>query len=254
MENEYKVDILKMYFGEIYWVTDKISISQPTIGDIIEFGETRFWNVASMLCANPTSLRLMLWENGIDWNNISDFELFTMLVRNFDINDTRLLFGDLDFTKFKTIQNSEGKKVLIYMPDPTIQIDEDIYNRLVGYLRVMLDIHPKVEKAKGKYTKEAIIFEEEMNLKNELKKQKKEKWQKSALFPLISAALNHPGFKYKKSELKEVGIVEFMDSVKRLQLYESVTSLMTGMYMGMIDLKKVNLKEELNWTRDLYSD
>ena len=64
--------------------------------------------------------------------------------------------------------------------------------------------------------------------------------------------LNHPGFKYKKSELKEVGIVEFMDSVKRLQTYESVMALMSGMYSGMIDTKKLDLKEELNWMRDLY--
>ena len=64
--------------------------------------------------------------------------------------------------------------------------------------------------------------------------------------------LNHPGFKYKKDELKEVGIVEFMDSVKRLQTYESVTALMSGMYSGMLDTSKLNLKEELNWMRDLY--
>ena len=44
-----------------------------------------------------------------------------------------------------------------------------------------------------------------------------------------------------------------MDSVKRLQTYESVTALMSGMYSGMIDTKKLNLKEELNWMRDLYN-
>ena len=72
------------------------------------------------------------------------------------------------------------------------------------------------------------------------------------MYPLISAMVNHPGFKYKKNELKEVGIVEFMDSVKRLQTYESVRALMSGMYSGMIDTSKLNLKEELNWMRDLY--
>lgn len=254
MDQDYKYDVLKMYFKEDYWVTDKICIMQPTIGDIIEYGETKFWSVVSTLCANPTSLRLVLWNNGIDWTKISEFELFSIIIHTLDKDSTKIIFGDLDFTKFKSIKDKEDKLVLIYMPDPIIQIDEDIYKRLVGYLRVMFNIHPKVEIAKGMATKEAIIFEEEMNLKNELKKQKNEYWKKSTLFPLISAALNHPGFKYKRSELKEVGIVEFMDSVKRLQVYESVTSLMTGMYMGMIDTKKMNLKEELNWTKDLYTD
>ncbi len=253
MENQYKYDILKMYFGEDYYVTDKIRIIQPTIGDILEFGESKFWGVVSKLCANPTSLRLMLWDNGIDWNKIEDFELFIMLVQDLEKKDTEILFGDIDFTKFKLIKNSNEKLVLVYMPDPTIQIDEEVYTRMVGYLRVMFNIHPKVEKAKGKATKEAIIDEERINLRNELNKIDKETWERSTLFPLISAALNHPGFKYKKSELKEIGIVEFMDSVKRLQVYESVTSFMTGIYMGMVDTKKINLQEELNWMRDLYS-
>lgn len=254
MSSDFKYDILKMYFGEDYWATDKIVIHQPTIQNIIDYGETEFWTVVSMLCSNPTSMRLELWDKGIDWNNLEDFDLFVMIAAGLPKQNTEILFGDLDFTKFKLIEDGEGKMVLVYMPDPTIQIDEEVYNRIVNYLRTMFDIHPKVEKAKGKATKEAIIDEERMNLRVAEKKRKDNKWNKSTLFPLISSAVNHSGFKYKKNELREVGIVEFMDSVKRLQIYESTTSLMTGMYMGMVDLKGMDLKKELNWTRDLYED
>lgn len=254
MDNDFKYDILKMYFGEDYWVADKIKIIQPTIGNIIEYGESKFWTVVSTLCANTTSMRLELWHNGYDWNKLSDFELFISIVSTLPPEYTEILFGDLDFTKFRCVENSEDKLVMVYMPDPTIQIDEGVYNRLVDYLRIMFDIHPKVEKTKSKITKEILIQADETNLKIALEKQKKNKWNKSTLFPLISAALNHPGFKYKKNELKEVGIVEFLDSVKRLQIYESTTSLMTGMYMGMIDTKNMNLSKELNWTRDIYEE
>jgi hypothetical protein len=68
--------------------------------------------------------------------------------------------------------------------------------------------------------------------------------------PLISACINHPGFKYKLKELKEVGIVEFMDSVQRLQVYESTKSLMSGMYSGFADMSKVD-KKLFNFMRDL---
>lgn len=252
MNNDYKYDILKMYFGDDYWVTDKIVIHQPTIGEIIEYGESDFWSISSILCANTTSMRLSLWKNGIDWNKISDFDLFVDIIGRLDIEHTKIFFKQLDFTKFRSVTTDENKIVLVYMPDPIIQIDEEIYNKIIGYLRNMLDIHPKVEKARGKATKESLIWEDEKNLEIELKKQQKSNWKKSILFPLISAALNHPGFKYKKSELKEIGIVEFMDSIKRLQVYENVTALMTGMYMGMVDLNGMNLEKELNWTRELY--
>ena len=73
---------------------------------------------------------------------------------------------------------------------------------------------------------------------------------KSTLLPLISTCLNHPGFKYKKNELREVGIVEFMDSVQRLQVYESSTALLKGIYSGFVDASKID-KNELNFMREI---
>ena len=90
-----------------------------------------------------------------------------------------------------------------------------------------------------------MIFEDRQN--QDL--HKNESYQ-STLLPLISACLNHPGFKYKKNDFREVGIVEFMDSVQRLQIYESSTALMKGMYSGFLDTSKID-KEELNFMRDI---
>ena len=60
----------------------------------------------------------------------------------------------------------------------------------------MFNIYPKVERAKNKATKEAMIWEEEEKLKlQELKKEKEDR-KKSFLLPLISSLVNHPGFKY----------------------------------------------------------
>ena len=259
MDSDFKYDILRMYYGEDYVVCDGIIIHQPTIQEIIDYGEPEFWNTAYMLTANPTSMRLALWEQGLDWNQVNDFNLFINLVSSLPQTSTSIFFGDLDFTKFQVIQKEEVEEekspyVMIYMPNPTIQIDEDLYYRIVDYLRVMLDIHPKKQKAKNTATKELIIQEERQKQNLAMRNSKKEKVKKSVLFPLISACLNHPGFKYKKDELRNVCIVEFMDSVKRLHVYEEVTSLMTGMYMGMVDLKGRNLNKDLNWARDLYED
>lgn len=272
-ESLFEYDELKMYFGEDYWITDKIKITQPSLGDIIDFGDVKFYSIVSTLCANTTSFRLQLWDMKprIDWTKISDFELFTWLIRGFTTEETFLLFGDLNLSWFKPYwknredENENEGIILVYVPrdengnemppinlEEAIVIDELVYLKIVDYLRKMFDIHPKEERnVKGKTVKEWIIEEERMKIENE-KKLNKDKKNKSFLYPLISSMVNHPGFKYKKNELKEVGIVEFMDSVKRLQTYESVMALMSGMYSGMIDIKKLDLKEELNWMRDLY--
>ena len=257
-------DELKMYFGEDYWVTDKICIKVPRIGDILEFGDSKFYSIVSTLCANPTSFRLQLWKKNIDWNEISEFDLFSSIIKELTPNETSLLFGDLNFSWFMPVYDKECDcKKLLYIPrneqggvdgskiDESMFIDELIYTKIIKYIRDMFDIHPKVEKAKNKATKKAMIWEDEMNLQAEMQKNKNRNSKKSFLLPLVSSMVNHPGFKYKIDELKDVNIVQFMDSVRRLQTYESVTALMHGMYSGFLDTSKLNMQKDLNWLKDL---
>ena len=76
---KYSFDRLQMFFGEDYQVAEGIVISQPTIGEIMSFGEDRFNQVLNPFVVNPTSLRVMLWQQNIDWTEITDYELFCQL-------------------------------------------------------------------------------------------------------------------------------------------------------------------------------
>lgn len=264
VESIYDFDELKMYFGEDYWVTDKICIKTPTIGDILEYGDVKFYSMLHLFCSNPTSLRLQLWKIGIDWNEVTDFELFSqVIVKNIVPNDTYLLFGDLNFSWFECLHDEEKDcDLLVYLPrdendeiitpeyEDAIIIDELVYKKMIKYICTMFNLHFKVERAKGKATKRAIIEEDEMNLKIQKQNEEKQGFSKSFLLPLISSMVNHPGFKYKTNELKDIGIYQFMDSVNRLQVYENSTALLKGMYSGFIDTKQID-KKELNWMKDL---
>lgn len=263
------IDLLKMYLKKPYVVNDQITIYQPTIGQIIEFGDNKqygekeFYSTVNIFVSNPTSYRLQLWKMGIDWNKISDFELFSMLVTGVHEDVQKILFGDN--TNFKALKpygltvalteeekqeekyaGQDSKTVMVlYDKESQLIVDEETYQKIVNYMRVMFNIFPKVEKAKGKTTKEWIIQEEEEKLA--LGKKNKET---SMLLPLISSCINHPGFKYRASELDNVGIVEFMDAVQRLQVYENTRALLTGSMSGFADCSKVS-KEEFNFMRSL---
>lgn len=246
----FEFDKLKMYFGESYKIAcgDKeIEIKQPSIGNILYAGEREFYSMLNVFIANTTSYRLQLWDMGVDWNKISDYELFCMLIKSLNVESTRILFGDLDFRLFdlygKKVNDTEV--VTLYNKEQQVEIDEATYKHIAAYLRLMFNIYPKVEKAKGKTTKEWMIDEDRINLLNSKKDS-----NKSTLLPLVSACVNHPGFKYKLEELKDMGIVQFMDSVQRLQIYESTTALMKGMYSGMIDTKNIS-PEQFNFMRNI---
>lgn len=246
----FEFDRLKMYFGDPYLLKcdiGEIQILQPTIGNILEFGEKEFYSMLNIFVANPTSYRLQLWDIGIDWNKISDYELFCMLIKGLNKDSTGLLFGDLDFQSFNLYskKDKDDNIFTLYSQEENVEITEETYRCIAEYLRLMFNIYPKAEKAKGKATKEWMIEEERIKLSNEQGKK-----YKSMLLPLISSCINHPGFKYKLNELREVGIVQFMDSVQRLQIYESTVALNFGMYSGMCDLSKVD-KNLFNFMREI---
>lgn len=243
-------DPLKLFLGDPFEIAKNIIVYQPSIDEIVSYGEQRFFQMANIFIANTTMYRLPLWDMGIDWNTISDFDLFSMLISTLDPEDSSILFGDIDFRKFtrEVVVSSDGEPFqILYNAEQDIVITEDIYLVIAKYVRTMLNTFPKVEKAKGRTTKESIIWEERENLE---RSKKEGVSNESFLLPLMSSCLNHPGFKYNKKELRQIGIVEFMDSVQRLQTYESTTALLRGMYSGMVDTSKID-KNEFNFMRDL---
>ena len=266
-KSKYEYDRLKMLFGEPYFLTQNLTIYQPTIGDILQFGEKRFFQILNMFISHPTQYRVQLWDAGVDWNTLTDYELFRSLLPGLKPQDTTLLFGDVDFSKFQPqtvdftdeekAKNEEliaaGKKplkqpVILINEAQDILLDENVYDRLADYLRTLFNIFPKNEKVKGKSTKQDVINEDRLALEKA-----KDNPNSSFLFPLVSACINSAGFKYKLQELREVGIFEFMDSVQRIPAIASSIALNNGAYSGMCDVSKVD-KKLFNIMRDLNDD
>ena len=241
----FELDPLQLYFGDDYYVNENIILHQPTIGEIVEYGEKEYFSMIHTLTAIPSDMKSQLWDTGIDYMEIKDFHLFILLTRNLTPKQTSLILGDLDLSAMKECLNKETEEIVLLNFETGVVIDELIYMRIVNFLRVLHNITPKVERAYNPMTKKMLIEESREQIKlNE------DKPYKSNLLPLISAMVNSEGFKYKTSELKEIGIVQFMDSVRRIPMITQSRALLQGCYSGMIDTKNIK-KSELNWLRDL---
>lgn len=239
----FEVDPLQLYFGDDYIINDKIKIKQAKIGDIVDFGEAKYFSVVHTLTAIPSDLKSKLWDMGLDWMEIEDFELFMMLAPTLSKENTELLFGDLDFTKLKPYRNKENGDIVLADLESGVKIDKLIYLRIVNYLRKVHNITPKIERAANKTTKQILIDEDRMKIRLN-----QEKPFKSYLLPFISSVKVRMG--YTKDYVRNEGFVEFFDDLARLQIINNADHLLAGCYSGMIDTKKIN-KADLNWLKEI---
>lgn len=242
-----------MYFREPYVIDVEnaegtIVIQQPSIGDIVKYGEKEFYGTLNIFTSNTTSYRLALWELGVDWNTISDFDLFTIIYQQIDFEISKLIFGDLDFSKFELFQRTyvDGDpEVIMKHSESGIEITEEVYLHMSQYLQNAFHSHPEEKLTDDPILKQWYIKKDQNEIRNKMLKGESDS---SFLLPVISACVNHPGFKYDVESLKNVGVYQFFDSVQRLQIYESTTALLKGMYSGFVDTSKIP-DESFNFMR-----
>lgn len=238
-----EADSLFLYFGDDYVVNEQISCHQPMIGEIVDYGEGQYFSMVHSLTAIPSDMKSQLWDIGIDWCQIEDFDLFCMLSQTLTPEQTGIIFGDLDFSKMRPYRNPQNDEVVLADKESGVIIDKLVYMRIMSFLRKLHNITPKPEKAKGKRAKEAMIEEDRRN-----REFNKDKPFRSYLLPLISSVKVKQG--YTKNYVRDMGLYEFFDDVSRIQVIDSANHLLNGAYCGMADLSKVD-KKEFNWMREL---
>ena len=238
------VDSLFLYFGDDYVINDKIKLAQPTIGQIVDYGEAQYFSMIHTLTAIPSDVKSILWDlpEHIDWTQIEDFDLCAMFSQSMTPDRTGIIFGDLDFSKLRPYRSKLNDEVVLADIGSGVKIDKLIYMRMMTFLRKLHNLTPKPEKAKGKRAKQAMIDEDRQK-----RETNKDKPFKSYLLPLISSVKVRQG--YTRDYVRNMGLFEFFDDLSRLQIMYNSDHLMQAAYAGTLDMKKIK-KEELNWLRE----
>ena len=168
--------------------------------------------------------------------------MFGWLMKQQPVEETRILFGDLDFTKFEAVTREDGSSIL-YDPENDITIDFNIHRRIVEYFKDAYGIEKKPDKAANELTKRKLIELDRMDKEDLARKP-----YVSTLQPLISSLVNHQGFKYDLEGVLSLTFGQIMDAVQRLQVIQSAQALLQGSMSGFCDTSKVP-KEQWDWTR-----
>ena len=242
-ENLLIADELSLYFGEPYVVNSYITINIPTIGQLVKYGEKQYYSMLQTITAIPSEMKSQLWDMGLDWTKITDFQLFMLLAPSLSKEKTSILFGDFDFQAMHPYKNCQNDTIVLRNPDTGAVIDELAYGKISAYLCSAHNLTKKVEKAANEFTKKFMIEEDRQKIAYNQKQP-----YKSFLRPLISAVKCRMG--YTLDYVKNMGLYEFMDDLNRLQVIVNADALLQGSYSGMVDTSKIP-KKNFDWCRSI---
>lgn len=253
--NDYIDELKYSISGEKYVINKYITIYNPYIYEVRDFGEDLYFNVLHLLTRKPYDIAVELFDKGVDYQSISDWDLFYETVTKIPIEYSCILFGKIDFTDFKPYINSENNmKILVNKHDTNFRIDEVIYRQIVTYLRYMHFISEKVEYDVGNNMAKKFLIDRMRRKQNKLLKDyaSGKKRKQSDISNMIKYCVNNSNFKYDYSSVMMLRLNLLYESYYFIVHEDERDNIMSGIYHGTIDTTKMKNKDILNIIPDLH--
>ena len=274
----FDIDELKIYRGSDIPITNKIIVTQPTIDQIIEFGEKRYFQTVHCLTSVGADFKWQLWDYfNKDYTTIDDFELFKLMIwrslsskkhiykeltENRDkyeeqlkniseeeledmlVNPLSLILKDIDLADFEEYESDKSPETILYDKEHDITIDRFVYARIVDAVRKIHGFKRNNQIPANEITKMDLIDDARDEAMAAAQKP-----YKSILQPLISALAVKTG-QLGSDSIWNTKIYMFFDSIKRINKIQDATLLLQGAYSGFASLKGVD-KTRLDWAGDI---
>lgn len=222
-------------------IIPKLSIRIPTVGEILD-DEDNYYGIVSSLTASPFQYMVQLDDMGIDYTQVTDYQLFMMLFPMYAKSDLSILFGDLDTSDFGIYINQQDNSQVIYSPNNNIIIDELVYNDLAETIR-KINLFEKVKSKPGNESARKYLLEKERKKQKRNAKKPKEPY----LEKLVIALVNTSEFPYNYETCMDLSIYKFNQSFKQIQQKITFDNTMIGVYAGTVDTSKMTNKDALSW-------
>ena len=274
----FDVDDLKIYRGSDIRITDKITVTQPTIDQIIEFGESRYFNTVHCLTGVGADFKWQLWDYfKTDYTTIDDFELFKKLIKpslssrkhiynelknnpekyeeqtkkmteedweELLFNPLSLTLKNIDLADFDEYESDKNQETILYDKEHDITIDRFVYTRIVDAVRKIHGFKRNNEIPANEATKMDLIDDARDDAI-----MASQKPYKSVLKPLISALAVKTG-QLGSESIWNTKVNMFFDSIKRINKIQDAELLLQGAYSGFASLKGVD-KTRLDWAGEI---
>ncbi len=224
-----------------YKVNDKISVHVPTVDEIFDFGDQKYYSTVQTLVATPFDLMVELDDIGIDYESITDYQLFVLMMESIAINedDTTIFFGNLNLKNFQEAVNPKNGEKVLWDKNNDIVIDQMIALEICNAIRKIHFWEAPVGRAGNAEAKRYLI---ERKTKQRLAK----KPYKSFLESMIISLVNTEEFPYNYETVMGLSVYKLNASWRQIQKKKHWDQTMNGVYFGTVDKDKIDW-EKISW-------
>ena len=233
---------LDLLSGEPFIFGD-LSVKHPTLKEIKDYGEKNYYDAINVFILSPLDLMVSLYDSGIDYEKMDNYELFIMLC-DCDPKSIRHIEWLTGISDFKLMAEKETNTPLLFSKSEQLVIDETVYSLIRGFMFKINYINDKPKYNPGdKTTKRAIIEEERASMKRKAKK-----GFKSILGSQISALSWGNSNGINCTNIWDLHIYQLFDGLFRIDKIKNYEQTMTGYFSGNIDSKNLKkIQSKLNW-------
>ena len=229
-----------MLYAREYVINDSIKINIPTVDEVLN-DEDNYNSIVATVTATPYTMMVQLDDIGIDFSEIDEYDLFLLTSSSLAHMDTRIVFGDLDFSKFQVMRNTQNNTIVLYDAENDIVIDRSIYVQICDAIRKVNNLKKENKKPGNTEAKKYMIQRARKKMQRNRKKV-----VDSQLEQLIVALVNTKEFSYTYETVRDVTIYQFYESLHQIMWKVDYDNRMIGIYTGNISAKDIG-QDYLSW-------
>lgn len=231
---------INLLYRDSYAINEDIVIRIPTVREVLQ-DEDNYYGLVYSLTSMPIDRMVQLDDLGIDFTQISDYDLFLLFFSAIRTQDTHLIFGDLDLSKFALAESDDGGSFVLVDTENDVVIDRRVQLQIAAALR---RIHHLEKNRRRPGNKEAQDFM--LQVEREKIRRQKKRSTFSNLESLIVALVNTEQFCYRYDDVLDLTIYQFNESVRQIVHKVEYDNRMRGVYAGTISAKDLS-QDDLNW-------
>lgn len=233
-----------------YKINEDLYLYIPTIGEIrgdCDEDEMNYQAMINLFMATSTNYMVELDAMGINFENISDWQLFGILFNGLNGRNLSLLFGINVVANFQMQMCNEDNSIFYIVDEKAnIKITQDIYEKISNMLCKINNVTKEHRKFSNEFSrKHAIERQIKVNQRN---KERNKESSSSQLDNYITALVCTADFPYNYETVLNVTLYDFIASVKQIKKKYAVDNYHLGIYTGNIDLSKSKISQkDLDW-------